>query len=392
MHISKPPSSTTNLHFWVPNVFEFKGGIQVYLKDMLNVMQGSAFKEKMRNVHVTVFDKLDTSKPKHLFQSDNLSFRFFGKSPSSLKTIKFALSILIEAIRHRPSLILCGHLNFAPVAHLLQSLFGIPYWVLVYGVDAWNVDDPIKKRALKSADKIISISVYTRDFLVNKEGFNPVDIPLLPVTFDINNFQRKQKPEYLHHRHKIKPEQSIILTVARLSKGDQYKGYDNVLTALSLIREEIPDVHYILVGKGDDRFRVEELIRKLELSDCVTLTGFVPDEEISDYYNFCDVFVMPSKGEGFGIVYLEALACGKPTIGGNQDGAIDALCNGELGILLDPDDIDSIASHLIRVLKGHSTHPLIYQPGKLRDRVDEIYGFKAFEATLVDLFSSFSSL
>jgi phosphatidylinositol alpha-1,6-mannosyltransferase len=389
MYISKQPSATTNIHFWVPNIFESKGGIQVYLKDMLNVIQGSAFKEKIGNVHVTVLDKLDTSKPEHLFQSDNFSFRFFGKAPSSLQTINFTLGILIEAIRQRPSLILCGHLNFAPVAHLLQRFFGIPYWILVYGVDAWNITDPMKKRALQSADKIISISAYTRERLVKEKNLSPIDIPLLPVTFDVNNFQIKQKPEYLLHRHKIEPGQLIILTVARLSKDDQYKGYDNVLMAIPSIREKIPNVHYILVGKGDDRPRVEELVRSLELDDCVTLTGFVPDEEIADYYNFCDVFVMPSKGEGFGIVYLEALACGKPCLGGNQDGALDALCHGELGALVNPDDVKEIAETLVQILQGTYPNSLMYQPEALRQKVIETYGFQRFQQTLAQYLNDF---
>lgn len=389
MYISKQPSATTNIHFWVPNIFESKGGIQVYLKDMLNVIQGSAFKEKIGNVHVTVLDKLDTSKPEHLFQSDNLSFRFFGKAPSSLQTINFTLGILIEAIRQRPSLILCGHLNFAPVAHLLQRFFGIPYWILVYGVDAWNITDPMKKRALQSADKIISISAYTRERLVKEKNLSPIDIPLLPVTFDVNNFQIKQKPEYLLHRHKIEPGQPIILTVARLSKDDQYKGYDNVLMAIPSIREKIPNVHYILVGKGDDRSRVEELVRSLELDDYVTLTGFVPDEEIADYYNFCDVFVMPSKGEGFGIVYLEAMACGKPCLGGNQDGALDALCHGELGALVNPDDVKEIAETLVQILQGTYPNSLMYQPEALRQKVIETYGFQRFQQTLAQYLNDF---
>jgi glycosyltransferase involved in cell wall biosynthesis len=91
---------------------------------------------------------------------------------------------------------------------------------------------------------------------------------------------------------------------------------------------------------------------------------------------------MPSKGEGFGIVYLEALACGKPTLGGNQDGALDALCRGELGALVDPDDVQAIAHTLVEILQGTYPNPLIYQPEQLRQRVIDIYGFERFKRTL----------
>jgi glycosyltransferase involved in cell wall biosynthesis len=94
------------------------------------------------------------------------------------------------------------------------------------------------------------------------------------------------------------------------------------------------------------------------------------------------VFAMPSKGEGFGIVYLEALACGKPTVGGNQDGAIDALCQGELGALVDPDDIGAIAQTLIAIVQKKYPHPLIYQPEALRQKVIEVFGFEHFQKTL----------
>lgn len=91
---------------------------------------------------------------------------------------------------------------------------------------------------------------------------------------------------------------------------------------------------------------------------------------------------MPSKGEGFGIVYLEALACGKPTLGGNQDGAIDPLCQGELGVLVNPDDTQEIAQTLIQILQGTYPHPLLYQPEVLRQKVIERFGFEHFEQTL----------
>ena len=94
---------------------------------------------------------------------------------------------------------------------------------------------------------------------------------------------------------------------------------------------------------------------------------------------------MPSKGEGFGIVYLEALACGKPTIGGNQDGAIDALCQGELGALVNPDDVEAIAKTIIQILQGNYPNPLLYKPELLRKKVIKIFSFERFNTTLTNL-------
>ncbi len=94
---------------------------------------------------------------------------------------------------------------------------------------------------------------------------------------------------------------------------------------------------------------------------------------------------MPSKGEGFGIVYLEALACGKPTLGGDRDGAIDALCHGELGALVNPDNIEEIAKTIIQILQGIYPHPIMYQPELLRQKVIETFGFDRFKQTLAKL-------
>lgn len=378
------------IHFWVPNLFEFKGGIQVYLCDFLSAISHLQFQSKFSpNTSILIVDKLDSCKAENLSKANdfagNLSFTFTGQVPKVLRTFAFSLKILITSFQQRPDLILCGHLNFAPVACLLRFWLGTPYWILVYGIDAWDIKDSFRHRALQAAEKVISISDYTRSRLVREENLQPDKISLLPVTFNVERFQIKSKPTYLLDRHKLQERQPVVLTVARLADDEQYKGYDQVIRAMYFVRQQIPDVHYVLVGKGSDRPRVEQLIESLGLKDCVTLAGFVSDKEICDYYNLCDVFIMPSKGEGFGIVYLEALACGKPTIGGNQDGAIDALCNGELGILVDPDNVDEIASTLVEVLKGESSHPILYQPEILRQRVDEIYGFKAFQAKLLEL-------
>ncbi len=372
------------LHCWVPNLFEVQGGIQRYLQDLLRAIASQPHR------HTVVFNKRDFA-PKHLHDRQgmgnlaslpNLTFRYFGAVPDVVKTPVFAASLVASAMGDRPDLILCGHLHFAPVALALRRLAGIPYWVFVYGIDAWNVRNPLQRAALRHADRIISISGYTRDRLLTEQRLDLSQIVLLPCMVDADRFRPAPKPDYLLQRYGLRPDQPVVLTVARLVGGTRHKGYDAVLEALPRIRQALPRVHYVLVGKGGDRPRIEAKIAELGLQHCVTLAGFVPDAELCDHYNLCDVFAMPSRGEGFGIVYLEAIACGKPALGGNQDGAIDALAQGELGALVDPTDTEAIAHTLIQILQGTYPNPLLYQPAALREGAIARYGRHTFTQTL----------
>ncbi|MEQ8536737.1 MAG: glycosyltransferase [Coleofasciculus sp. D1-CHI-01] len=361
-------------------MFEFKGGIQLYLAILLKALQQLGM-----NVSYHVFLKHDTCASPDASFSRDTRFDCSGTWSLPLRTFIFATKILGYGLGRHPNLVISGHLNFTPVAYWLKCIIGVPYWVIVYGIDAWNIERQNLKVALAHAERILSISNYTRARLLKEQNLDPNKILLLPCTFDLNRFKISPKPQHLLNYYGLTANQPIILTVARLDRTKRYKGYIQILKALPEIRRQIPQVHYILVGKGSDRARIEQLITNLNLQDCVTLTGFVPDEELCDHYNLCDVFAMPSKGEGFGIVYLEALACGKPTIGGNQDGAIDALCQGELGVLVDPDNIGEITQTIIQIVQGIYPHPLIYQPEVLRQKVIDTYGFERFKQTLAEL-------
>jgi glycosyltransferase involved in cell wall biosynthesis len=140
----------------------------------------------------------------------------------------------------------------------------------------------------------------------------------------------------------------------------------------------LPNVRYILGGRGRDRPRVEEMVRQLKLDGSVTLAGYIPDHELRDFYNLSDVFAMPSKREGFGIVFLEALACGKPVLAGNKDGSVDALLDGELGVLVDPDNVSEIGQALSAVLQQQHPLAILRQPEQLRTRVVEAFGYPRF--------------
>lgn len=371
--------ASQKVHLWVPNIFEFKGGIQVYSGFFLEALQSFC------SASYSIFIKHDSGLKSESYYLYSIKFYVSGNWPLTLRTLAFSTQILALGLWQCPNLVITTHLNFTVAAYWLKRLTGIPYWAVAHGVEAWDIQRPALKTALHYADRIIAVSTYTRDRLLKEQNLDPNKISILPNTFDPHRFKIGTKPAYLLERYKLEPEQPIILTVNRLCSSESYKGYDKILGALPQIRQAIPNVHYIIVGKGDDRPRLEQLIHQRQLQDCVTLAGFIPDPELCDYYNLCDVFAMPSKLEGFGIVYLEALACGKPTLGGNQDGAIDALCHGELGALVDPDHVGAIAQTLIQILQGTYPNPLIYQPEVLRQKVIDTFGFERFKQTLAEL-------
>jgi glycosyltransferase involved in cell wall biosynthesis len=377
-------SQRKSIHIWLPNIFGLKGGIQVYSACVLEALQNG-----YPHQDYDIFLKHDTHASPDRFGLSNTKFHFSGAWPGSLRTPAFAAQIMGYGIWQKPSLIIASHLNFTVAAYWLKRLTGIPYWAIAYGMEAWDIKQPAIQKALHNADRILSISGYTRDRLIEEQNLDPKKISLLPCTFQASQFKIAPKPTYLLEQYGFKPDQPIILTVSRLSALERYKGYDKIIEALPQIRQVIPNVHYIIVGKGNDRSRIEQLIAQQGLQECVTLAGFVPDEQLCDYYNLCDLFAMPSKREGFGIVYLEALACGKPTLGGNRDGAIDALCHGELGALVDPDDADAIAQTVIQILQKSYPNPILYDPDVLRQRVIDVYGFERFQQTLAQYLEEF---
>lgn len=365
------------VHLWFPELVRSKGGIQVFSRFFL-----SALVDAMPEAQPRLFCKNDRSEMLSGTLPRGVRATCAGQWPGHARTVAFVAQIVPAALRERPDLIICGHLNFAPAAHWIHRWLGIPFWVIAHGIEAWDLHRPSQRRAVSASERILAVSRFTRDRLLAQLGLPPERVALLPNTFDDSGLKPGPKPGYLLARYGLSPLQPVILTVARLSSPERYKGYDKIIDAMPRILDAVPNAHYLLVGKGDDRRRVEARVRALGLEDHVSLAGFVPERELQDHYNLCDVFAMPSKGEGFGIVFLEALACGKPVLAGNQDGSRDALCDGELGVLIDPDDVPGIADALAAILLRKQPHRLICDPQALREAVVSRYGFGRFEALL----------
>jgi glycosyltransferase involved in cell wall biosynthesis len=257
-------------------------------------------------------------------------------------------------------------------------------------VEVWDIPKRTVKQSLRQTRQLVAVSTFTRERMAEELGVFPNAIELLPNTFDPDRFNVGPKPRFLLKRYGLRAEKPVILTIARLASAERYKGYDQVLRALPAIRKVFPDVRYVLGGRGPDRPRIEALIAELEVSENVTLAGYIPEHELREHYNLCDVFAMPSKGEGFGIVFLEAAACGKAVLAGNKDGSVDAVLNGETGALVDPDDVAQITETLVAILERQKADSrsairlpdIMFDPEALRVRVIEAYGYEKFKERL----------
>ncbi len=230
------------------------------------------------------------------------------------------LRALTAARRSKPELVICGHMNLLPVA------FNRPLLV-VHGFEAW-------KRRRASLDKcrgIISVSAVTRDRLLGWSGYaGPTYV--LPNAVHLEQYGIRPKRPDLVERYKLEGKR-VLLTVGRLDSGERSKGFDEVLEVLPDLPE---DVIYMIAGGGNDFPRLQQKSVDLGLANRVIFTGVFDERDKPDLYNLADAYVMPSRGEGFGFVFLEAMACGVPVIGSRADGGREALRDGELGLLVDP--------------------------------------------------------
>ena len=323
------------IYIWAPSFSSFGGGIGRFSNLLLTSLS--------KNYRLKLFGKHDLSgvfKGKKLIGCKN--------SPNLFKTIHFSILLIASVFFKKPDLIIVSHLNFAPVAYLINIFFKVPYFICAYGIDV-NKQLPILTiHSIKKASQVLTISKWTRDRLlllgIDEQKIINVGLTASNKLFCIKEKKQKLIDKYnLHHK-------KIILSVTRLDSKEQYKGYDKVIKSLPAILEKIPNVHYLIVGSGDDIHRTKSIALKNNVLKYITFCGFVSENDLCDYYNISDLFVLPSKGEGFGIVFLEAMLCGTPVIAGNMDGSVDALADGDLGILIDPDNINEIASTIISVL------------------------------------------
>ena len=289
--------------------------------------------------------------------------------------VRFTRAFAGALIQKRPDLIVVGHAGLAPLAWIAKRLFGVPYVVWVHGVELRRLRGPVQRAGIRGADRLVAVSRHTKRELAGMDADAAGRAVVLPNT--VRERFRPGGGDGVRQGLGLDRE-PVLLTVARYDPGERYKGYDLVVRALPSVLARCPDVRYVLVGEGDDLPRVQELADGLGVGRALISAGRVSDEALPAWYSAADLFVMPSQGEGFGIVFLEALACGRPVIAGDRDGARDAVLDGRLGRMVDPSDADALADAIVEFLTGRAPAELT-DPARLRRVCLEHFGRAAFE-------------
>jgi phosphatidylinositol alpha-1,6-mannosyltransferase len=294
-------------------------------------------------------------------------------SPGRAAWIARALAL---SSRRRVDAVFCGHLNAVPLAVAIARLQRVPLWVQVHGIEAWRRRGPCHRHGLAAATLVTCVSRYTRARLLAWADVPSHSVRVLPNTVASNYLPRHPRADLIA-RHGLTGRR-IILTIGRLSAAERYKGHDRLIAALPGILAHVPDAAYLVVGSGDDRPRLEGLAREAGVADRVVFTGWVPDAELPDYFALAHVFAMPSTGEGFGIVFLEAAASGLPVIGCNCDGSFDALAEGRIGRLVNPHEPKEIEAAVMDALCGRHPAPAAVEETRR-------FAFPAFAAHVHEL-------
>jgi glycosyltransferase involved in cell wall biosynthesis/peptidoglycan/xylan/chitin deacetylase (PgdA/CDA1 family) len=209
-----------------------------------------------------------------------------------------------------------------------------------------------RKQYLAAADKIVAVSSFTCDALTSQMAVKPESIVLIQNGVDTERFQPGVPDPALIARHNLAGKK-VVLTVGRLIPR---KGIDMTVRAMASVMRARTDVHYLIVGDGEIRSELAQMITAEGLNDSITLVGKVTDEELLRYLRTCNLFVMPNRTmpdgdtEGFGLVFREANACRKPVVGGRAGGAVEAVVDGQSGLLVDGSDPKQISDAILRIL------------------------------------------
>lgn len=354
----------------VPELFRVTGGVQIFSQRMIEAL------DQLFGTPVPVISRNDRRDHCPSSFLKDRSFTGCGSYPEKLR--KFPL--IAASLWSRPKLVVATHPHFTPWLKIRKT----PYLTVAHGIDVWNIKGSPVAEGIRSAKAVLPVSQYTADRLSSELGDPLPPLRLFANTFDEERFQPGPPKTPWRLDLNIPENAKVMLSMCRVSTGEEGKGYHRLLDLMPSLIKAHPELIWVLGGKGNDLENVRAKADRLGIASHCRFPGFIPDDRLPDLYRSADLFILPSKKEGFGIVFLEAAATGLPVIAGNRDGSVDALADGKLGLLIDPENDAEILSAIASTLAAEPRDSLDLH----RDCVAR-FGKTAFRNRLADILSEF---
>jgi len=337
---------TNKVLFLTLKTFSFTGGIEKACRTLISALK------TIPEVQLQVWSMYDNTTQADSKYITSPAFKGFSN-----KKLLFTKTIFSQAFKF--DTVILSHINlllFGLIIKWISPKTKIILWA--HGIEVWRPIPQWKKNFIQRSCEVWAVSQFTKNELIRLHQLNESQIQVVNNSLDpfFTVDKPLQKPDYLLERYGIEKEKKVFFTLTRLSHTEHKKNYDTIISCIEQLKTIYPDIIYLIGGKADtvEQERLNKLIVVKGLIDYVKLIGFVQDEELKDHYLLADYFVLPSQKEGFGIVFIEAAANGCHVLAGNQDGSVDALRNGELGILVNPNDPKEIYTGLERMM----LHPI----------------------------------
>jgi len=301
-----------------------------------------------------------------------------ARQPSIADKASFAIRLNAALMAERPTFAVYSHFALVRATRFVPRAFGRPYAVFLHGAEVWSPLPDSDRQLISGAALRLANSSHTaaRALAANPALGTIVTCPLaLPARAPGSGAGAIALPEHLSD-----PAVQIVLTVGTLRSAERYKGHDELIAAWPSIVGAVPAAHLLVVGDGDDRPRLEELAKRSGVGRSITFTGFASDALLQACYARAAVYAMPSRGEGFGIVYLEAMSHGVPCIGSRQDAAGEVIEDGVTGLLVDQSSMASLRDAIVALLVDQCRGCQMGAAG--RARYESSYTVDAFERSL----------
>jgi phosphatidyl-myo-inositol dimannoside synthase len=311
-----------------------------------------------------------------------------SRQPKPADKLRFAWDMAGMQWRGQVKWILFDHLGIAAVQNLVPSARRAPYAVFLHSIEVWCPLSPRQKRVLRAATIRIANSHYTAGQAAKVHpDIGPIAVCHLALPPDEAGASPAEAPDA---ELAARIGRNAVLIVGRMSSSERYKGHDQLIEAWPRVRQSVPDAQLVIVGGGDDLPRLQAAASQTGTGEAILFTGRISDPTLEMLYARAAVFAMPSRAEGFGLVYLEAMRHGLACVASTQDAAREVVEHGKTGFLVDQNNIPELACVLVQLLENPALRREMGDAG-LR-RVESYFSFDQFQTRLASAMAPFFSL